>query len=40
VPPAIDTERFSVVDISREPQDGDPAHSTDSVLRGPLRPEV
>jgi len=40
VPPAIDTDRFSVVDISREPQDGDPAHSTDSVLRGALEPEV
>lgn len=40
IPPAIDTDRFSVVDISREPQDGDPAHSTDSVLRGALEPEV
>jgi hypothetical protein len=40
VPTAIDTDRFSVVDISREPQDGDPAHSTDSVLRGPLQPQV
>lgn len=38
VPPAVDTSRFSVVDISREPLDGDPAHSTDSVLRGPLEP--
>ena len=38
VPAAIDVERFSVVDISREPQDGDPSHSTDSVLRGALEP--
>lgn len=38
VPAAIDTAEYSVVDISREPADGDPAHSTDSVLRGPLQP--
>lgn len=38
VPTVIDTERFSVVDISREPPDGDPSHSTDSVLRGALEP--
>ena len=39
VPAAIDIGRFSVVDISREPSDGNPAHSTDSVLRGQLRAE-
>jgi len=40
IPSSIDTDRFSVVDISREPPDGDPGHSTDSVLRGPLRSEA
>ena len=38
IPPAVDTDLYSVVDISREPSDGDPSHSTDSVLRGPLEP--
>jgi hypothetical protein len=38
VPSTIDTNRFSVIDVSREPVDGNPAHSTDSVLRGQLRP--
>lgn len=36
VPSAVDTERFSVVDVSIEPTDGDPAHSTESVVRGAL----
>lgn len=36
IPASIDTDRFGVVDISREPSDGDPTHSTDSVLRGRL----
>ena len=40
VPAAIDIARFSVVDISREPPDGNPVHSTDSVLRGQLRAEI
>jgi anti-sigma-K factor RskA len=40
VPAAIDIGRFSVVDISREPSDGNPAHSTDSVLRGQLRAQT
>ncbi|MBW3603507.1 MAG: anti-sigma factor [Actinobacteria bacterium] len=40
VPAAIDTDVYSIVDISREPPDGDPTHSTDSVLRGPLEPTV
>ena len=26
---------FRYIDVSREPDDGDPAHSGDSVLRGP-----
>jgi hypothetical protein len=38
VPSAIDVDRYSIVDISREPTDGDPTHSTDSVLRGELEP--
>lgn len=38
IPSAVDTDVYSVVDISREPSDGDPNHSLDSVLRGPLHP--
>lgn len=38
VPETIDTGQFSLVDISRELPDGDPSHSGDSVLRGPLEP--
>lgn len=38
VPDTIDVGRFSVVDVSVEPFDGDPAHSADSVVRGPLAP--
>lgn len=38
VPDAIDVARFSVVDVSVEPLDGDPSHSADSVVRGPLAP--
>jgi hypothetical protein len=38
VPDAIDVDRFSIVDVSVEPLDGDPAHSADSVVRGPLAP--
>jgi len=36
VPADADLERFTTVDISREPFDGDPAHSADSVARGLL----
>jgi len=36
VPDSVDLERFSVVDISQEPLDGDPTHSGDSIVRGPL----
>jgi len=36
VPPGIDPARFSVVDVSLEPHDGDPTHSGHSVLRGDL----
>jgi anti-sigma-K factor RskA len=31
----VDPERFSFLDVSREPADGDPGHSSISVLRGP-----
>jgi hypothetical protein len=36
LPAGVDPERFSVVDVSIEPLDGDPTHSGRSVLRGPL----
>ena len=35
VPLPVDPSRFDFLDISREPADGDPGHSSDSVLRGP-----
>jgi len=35
VPVPVDPSRFSFVDVSLEPDDGDPGHSSDSVLRGP-----
>lgn len=36
VPVSVDLDRFSVVDISAEPVDGDPTHSGDSIVRGAL----
>lgn len=36
VPPELDISDFAIVDVSREPADGDPAHSGNSVLRGRL----
>jgi len=36
VPDAVDLSEYSVVDISEEPLDGDPAHSGDSIVRGAL----
>ena len=36
LPPGLDPARFSVVDISIEPHDGDPTHSGNSILRGGL----
>lgn len=36
LPADLDLDRFAVVDVSREPLDGDPGHSSDSVLRGTL----
>ncbi len=38
VPNGIDPARFSLVDVSREPVDGEPAHSGDSIVRGQLQP--
>jgi anti-sigma-K factor RskA len=35
VPLPVDPRRFDFLDVSREPDDGDPAHSKVSVLRGP-----
>lgn len=36
VPDGFDPDEYFVVDISVEPNDGDPAHSGRSILRGPL----
>ena len=38
VPSDVDLRRYSVVDISDEPNDGNPAHSGDSIVRGQLNP--
>jgi anti-sigma-K factor RskA len=32
----VDPSRYGSFDVSREPDDGDPAHSSDSVLQGPV----
>lgn len=36
LPVDLDVAEYPVVDVSLEPMDGDPAHSTDSVVRGTL----
>ena len=36
IPSNIDLGRYSVVDVSEEPDDGNPAHSGDSIVRGQL----
>jgi hypothetical protein len=36
VPKGLDLSRYSVVDVSVEPFDGNPAHSSDSIVRGTL----
>jgi hypothetical protein len=36
VPDGVDTAEFPVVDVSAEADDGDPAHSGDSIVRGTL----
>lgn len=35
--PGVDLDRYSVVDVSAEPRDGNPLHSGKSLLRGTLR---
>ncbi|MFF2369182.1 anti-sigma factor [Agromyces sp. NPDC058110] len=37
LPDDLDVSEFSVVDLSAEQPDGDPAHSGDSIVRGQLR---
>lgn len=37
LPADLDLARYSVIDVSREPDDGDPAHSGDSIVRGEFR---
>ncbi len=36
VPAAVDVGDYPTIDVSVEPADGDPTHSSDSVLRGPV----
>lgn len=36
IPEGVDLDEYSIVDISVEPIDGDPAHSGDSIVRGQL----
>jgi anti-sigma-K factor RskA len=36
MPVAVDVTRYALVDVSLEPDDGNPAHSNTSVLRGRL----
>lgn len=38
IPAGVDPDQYDVVDVSREPTDGNPAHSGDSLVRGRLRP--
>ncbi len=37
IPEDVDLTEYTVVDVSIEPDDGDPAHSGDSILRGDLK---
>lgn len=36
VPAAVDLGAYPTIDVSVEPTDGDPTHSGDSILRGPI----
>ncbi len=36
IPTEVDVSRYSVVDVSQEPDDGNPGHSGDSIVRGEL----
>lgn len=38
IPEGVDLAEYSLVDVSVEPIDGDPAHSGDSIVRGQLSP--
>ncbi|WP_166789166.1 anti-sigma factor [Cryobacterium sp. TmT2-59] len=37
IPDGVDLSEFPLVDVSAEPDDGNPAHSGDSIVRGELR---
>jgi hypothetical protein len=37
IPRGVDLSTYSTVDVSAEPPDGNPAHSGNSIVRGPLR---
>ena len=37
IPSGVDLRRYTLVDVSDEPDDGNPAHSGDSIVRGRLR---
>jgi hypothetical protein len=37
LPKDIDLSEYTVVDVSSEPLDGNPGHSSDSIVRGALR---
>ena len=36
IPTDVDLSQYSVVDVSQEPNDGNPTHSGDSIVRGQL----
>ncbi|MDO5744504.1 MAG: anti-sigma factor, partial [Micrococcaceae bacterium] len=36
LPSGVDLAKYNIVDVSNEPFDGDPAHSSDSIVRGEL----
>ena len=38
MPMPVPHEAYTYVDVSREPRDGDPAHSGQSILRAPTGP--
>ncbi|MGC4111301.1 MAG: anti-sigma factor [Nocardioides sp.] len=38
IPDDLDLREYTAVDVSLEPMDGDPAHSSDSLARGELQP--
>ncbi|MFF1382150.1 hypothetical protein ACFVWT_01155 [Arthrobacter sp. NPDC058288] len=39
IPPGLDLAQYPIVDVSNEPFDGNPAHSSDSIARGELAAE-